>query len=262
MSYQLYHQSIESATLTYSATADTNYPATNMQDRYKNTFFKDTGIGADCDIKIDFGANRTCDYILLGNYFAIPDGGTTLTIDLQRDDNAGFASPTTVFSTENIYSATLTKKLKTFTSCTDRYWRILFKSNTGVTEVDNLQIGTIFLGTAITLSHSPELDVAQSADYLVNVNQGVGGIRSGSIDNTTVRRLWSYPWKLLSETDKTNLQTFRDSVYMNKDLSRYPFWWSPDTGTTLYYARTKGALDMKQQAYQAWTWDANFEEEL
>lgn len=259
MSYQLYHQSIEGATLTYSATADTNYPATNMQDRYKNTFMKDTAIAAaSITIDIDFGATRACNHIILGNYLATGDGHPELT--LQRDDNAGYTSPTTVFASEDISSTTLTNHLKIFGSATDRYWRLSIADD--ITNLINLQIGTIYLGTSISISHSPELDVAQSADYLVNVNQGVGGIRSGSIDNTTVRRLWSYPWKLLSETDKTNLETFRDSVYMNKDLSRYPFWWSPDTGTTLYYARTSGALDMKQQAYQAWTWDANFEEEL
>ena len=261
MSYVLYHQSIESATLTYSATEDTNYPDTNMQDRYKNTFFKDTDIEAPTiTIDIDFGENRTCNHIILGNYLAT--AGEVATLTLQRDDNAGFASPTNVFTAESIYSATLTKKLKTFASCTDRYWRILFKSNTGFTEVENLQIGTIYLGTRVTLSHSPELDITQSGEYSVNINDGVGGIRAGSIDNTTVRRIWEYPFKLLSETDKTNLQTFRDSVYMNNGLSRYPFFWSPDTGTTLYYSRTNGALEMSQQAYQAWQTTLTFEEEL
>jgi len=260
MSYVLYHQSIESATLTYSATADTNYPATNIQDRYKNTFFKDTAIGAvGVNLIIDLGSTRACSSLLIGNYILTVVDTGLLSLQYGTADN-GTDFENNAIENDPFESTTLTNYLETFTSQTKRYWKIVL-SGAG-SNLTNLQIGTIYLGTAITLSHSPELDVAQSADYLVNVNQGVGGIRAGSIDNTTVRRLWSYPWKLLSETDKTNLQTFRDSVYMNKDLSRYPFWWSPDTGTTLYYARTKGALDMKQQAYQAWTWDANFEEEL
>ena len=262
MSYQLYHQSIESATLTYSATADTNYPATNMQDRYKNTFLIDTSPGETVYIIIDFGSARACSHIILGNYQANATSDAELNVKYGTADNGSDFENTSL--TVNIETTGFENYIGTFTSRSKRYWKIQFNNKTGESpdEFNYLQIGTIYLGTAITLSHSPELDVAQSADYLVNVNQGVGGIRSGSIDNTTVRRLWSYPWKLLSETDKTNLQTFRDSVYMNKDLSRYPFWWSPDTGTTLYYARTKGALDMKQQAYQAWTWNANFEEEL
>ena len=257
MSYQLYHQSIEGATLTYSATATTNYPETNLQDRYLNTYFMDAPAG-NVTLKIDFGATRACDYLILGKFYASGSGS------LRYDLHYGTADNGTDFENAALADKALTAAYVTYyeaiTSQTKRYWRLTFESSGGT--LQDIRGAVIYLGTKITLSHSPELDVAQSADYLVNVNQGVGGIRSGSIDNTTVRRLWSYPWKLLSETDKTNLQTFRDSVYMNKDLSRYPFWWSPDTGTTLYYARTKGALDMKQQAYQAWTWDANFEEEL
>ena len=232
MSYVLYHQSIEGATLTYSATPDTNYPITNMQDRYKNTFFKDTGIGVPAvDIYIDFGAVRACSHVILGNYIATAQTNHLLIVQYGTDDN-GSDFDKTSFSSE-ITSATLTNYLKTFTSQTKRHWKLRFDGNGD--EVENLQIGTIFLGAAVTLSHSPELDITQSGEYSVNINNGVGGIRAGSIDNTTARRIWEYPFKLLSETDKTNLQTFRDSVYMNNGLSRYPFFWSPDTGTTLYY---------------------------
>ena len=69
MSYHIYHQSLDSATLTYSGTPDTDYPITNVQDRNKGTYFKDTTPGgASFSIKIDFGVSRTCDYLLLGNY--------------------------------------------------------------------------------------------------------------------------------------------------------------------------------------------------
>jgi len=262
MSYVLYHQSIEGATLTYSATEDANYPDTNMQDRYKNTFMKDTAIGVvSITLKVDLGSTRACDFVILGNYIATGDGGNALfKITYGTADN-GTDFENDAFAWLSINSATLTDYLKIFTSRTKRYWRLEL-GGAGAVNLDDLQIGTIYLGTRVTLSHSPEPNETESADYAVNINQGVGGIRAGSIDNTTVRRLWNYDWKLLSETDKTNLQTFRDSIYMNKDLSRYPFYWSPDTGTTLYYSRTKGELTMKQQAYQAWTWNSNFEEEL
>jgi len=262
MSYVLYHQSIEGATLTYSATEDANYPDTNMQDRYKNTFFKDTAIAAvSVNCIINFGSARACSHIILGNYIATSTDDIVW-LQLEYADDAAFTvNNGTSFLEQAIESATLTNYLKTFTSQSKQYWRITIADDTG-DNLANLQIGTIYLGTSISISHSPEPNETQSADYVVNINQGVGGIRSGSIDNTTVRRLWNYDWKLLSETDKTNLQTFRDSIYMNKDLSRYPFYWSPDTGTTLYYSRTKGELTMKQQAYQAWTWNSNFEEEL
>lgn len=265
MSYILYHQSIEGATLTYSATEDTNYPDTNMQDRYINTFMKDTAIGADdITLEIDFGSARNCDYILLGNYIAT--AGTTCLLDLDGSATGAFGGEeTNIFTGTSINSATLTNKLITagFDSGGEsfQYWLLTFNDVDNVSVTD-LQIGTIYLGLKITLSHSPQPEIGESNDYLVNTNQGVGGIRAGSIDNTDLRRLWSYPWKYLNETDKTNLETFRDSIFMNKGFSRYPFYWTPDTGTTLYYSRTRGELNLFQMAFEAWQWNANFEEEL
>ena len=54
---KFYYQSIDSATLTYSGTASTGFPVTNLQDRNLHTLFKDTGIGAaELFINIDFGS--------------------------------------------------------------------------------------------------------------------------------------------------------------------------------------------------------------
>ena len=264
MSYIIYHQSLESATLTYSATADTNYPVTNLQDRYKNTFFKDTAIGlTEVNIKVDFGTARTCNYILFWNYLITPSSGLIILFSLEYSSTGEFSGEqgTAIpYWTENIYKPSLGNYLKTFASKSYRYWRFRFQGADSI--IDKLQIGAIYLGAQITLSHSPEINDVYSANYDVNINQGVGGIRAGSIDNTTVRRIWQYQWKLLNTTDKTNLETFRDSVFMNKGLSRYPFIWSPDSGTTLYSARTNGELSLKQTAFEAYEWNAVFEEGL
>jgi len=260
MSYTIYHQSLESATLTYSATADTNYPVTNLQDRYKNTFFKDTAIGASITIKVDFGSARACNYIILQNYIATAPAFARFVLKYgTADDGINFENLASDY--EIIHSTSLTNFLDTFTSKTKRYWLLSF-DNAGGDDFNNLQIGAIYLGTQMALGHTPEIGIVYSADYDVNVNQGAGGIRAGSINNATVRRIWQFQWKLLNPTDKTNLETFRDSVYMNKGLSRYPFIWSPDSGTTLYSARTNGELSLKQTAFEAYEWNAVFEEEL
>ena len=264
MSYTIYHQSLESATLTYSATADTNYPVTNLQDRYKNTFFKDTAIGlTEVNIKVDFGTARTCNYILFWNYLITPSSGLINLFSLEYSSTGVFGGEqgTAIpLGYENIYKPSLGNYLKTFASKSYRYWRFRFQSADSI--IDKLQIGAIYLGAQITLSHSPEIGIVYSADYDVNVNQGAGGIRAGSINNATVRRIWQFQWKLLNPTDKTNLETFRDSVFMNKGLSRYPFIWSPNSGATLYSARTNGELSLKQTAFEAYEWNAVFEEEL
>ena len=262
MSYTIYHQSLESAMLTYSAGADTNYPVTNLQDRYKNTFFKDTNIGlTEVNIKVDFGTARSCDYILFWNYLITPSNGVISLFKLEYSSTGVFGGEQGFAIVDvNIYNPSLGNYLKTFVSQSYRYWRLRFHC-LGI-NVKDLQIGAIYLGREITLSHWPEINDVYSADYDVNINQGVGGIRAGSIDNTTVRRIWQYQWKLLNTTDKTNLETLRDSIYMNKGLSRYPFIWSPDSGATLYSARTNGELSLKQTAFEAYEWNAVFEEEL
>ena len=263
MSYNIYHQSLESATLTYSSGADTNYPVTNLQDRYKNTFFKDTAIGlSEVNIKVDFGTARSCDYILFWNYLITLLSGDQVIAYIEYSSTGAFSGEQGIATaTSNLYRLSLGNYLKTFASKSYRYWRLRFYGLSGA-YINNLQIGAIYLGSQITLSHSPEINDVYSANYDVNINQGVGGIRAGSIDNTTVRRIWQYQWKLLNTTDKTNLELFRDSIYMNKGLSRYPFIWSPDSGATLYSARTNGELSLKQTAFEAYEWNAVFEEEL
>ena len=261
MSYTIYHQSLESAMLTYSAGADTNYPVTNLQDRYKNTFFKDTAIGlSEVNIKVDFGTARSCDYILFWNYLITLMGDEVIAYIEYSSTGAFSGEQGIATTTSNLYRLSLGNYLKTFASKSYRYWRLRFCISGAY--INNLQIGAIYLGSQITLSHSPEINDVYSANYDVNINQGVGGIRAGSIDNTTVRRIWQYQWKLLNTTDKTNLETLRDSIYMNKGLSRYPFIWSPDSGATLYSARTNGELSLKQTAFEAYEWSAVFEEEL
>lgn len=261
MSYMFFYQSLETATLTYSATPDTNYPITNLQDRCLNTFFRDSEIGRrSVTIKIDFGSPRRCDYILFGNYLAYGDGETLFQLKYGTADNGTDFENT---ATSGYLSATsITNLLETFkeNSKTKRYWQIQILEDAGF--LDIIQIATIYIGTMIELSHDPELNIVISADYPVKVNQGVGGIRSGAIDCTTRRVIINLNWKYLNSTDCDNLVIFRDAIFMNSDLSRYPFWVTSDSGANLEYMRTRGRLELTQMAYQAWQTNLTLEEEL
>jgi len=257
MSYKLYYHSLEDATLTYSATADTGYPITNMQDRNINTFFKDSSIASgSVTLKIDFGESVTRDYILLGNYIASSVGAVTIT--LKRSSTGAFAGEeTTVFSDETISSATLTNKIKTFTSCTNQYWQITLSHG----DTCDYQIGTIFLGSVFTFVNNPKLELSHGSNFNVTVNQSGGGVRYSQIINTAVRRIWNLDFILLNSTEKTGLETFRDEV-QTSDLSRWPFYFSPDSGTTLYFVRKRGDMEFTQRAFGAWDSNFIFEEEL
>ena len=252
---------IDGATLTYTG-ADTGYPITNIQDRNKNTFFKDSAIGANTiDLEIDFGENTTCDFIFLGNYLATADN--TARIDVHHDDNDSFSSPTTVLSNSEIDSATLTDKYIAITSGGERYWRIHFEDS-AAGDLINLQIGYILMGAKYDLDHNPEYEIPEESGYNIAVKEAAGGARFSQISNTTKRRIWEYQYKAINTTEKTALETWRDNIFMdlNGGLSRYPFIFTDDGGTTHYFVRAIGSLLLTPQAYQLYETNLRLEEEL
>ncbi len=264
--YEFYAQSLDDAVLTYSATEDTNFPVTNIQDRNIQTFFKDTNAGANSvNIEIDLGASRTCDYIFLGNYIAnTVDGNERAEMDLERSATGAFGGEeTVVFADELIDSDSLTDFLKTFSSAGNRYWRIIFHSD-DPGNLDDLQFGTIFLGTLWNWAHEPELRTPEESGYPVTGNQAGGGSRFSQIANTTVRRKWNIPLKFIIESEKVKHETFRDQIFIDEGggFSRYPFYFTDDGGTTFFFARYRGRLRLNQHAYQAWETVHPFEEEL
>ena len=259
--YSIYSPGCDSATLTYSATADTDYPVTNIQDRNKNTFFKDSAIGANnVYIDFDFGASLTADFIFIGNYIAT--GANGVRYDLGHDDNDAFSSQDYAVANEVITSATLTNHLKTWSSEGERYWRLLFEDTDGGNLTD-LQIGYILIGLKFDFNHNPNFEIGYDSGFSVTVNSSAGGSRYSQVANTTVRRTWDLEYELLQTAEKTNLETFRNNIFMNfNGLSRYPFVFTDDGGTTFYFARARGSLLFTPMAYQLYSTKLRFEEEL
>jgi len=259
--FEIYAQSIDDATLAYSATEDTGFPITNMQDRNIQTFFKDSTIAAaTVNLVIDFGAARACDSIVLGNYIATAALRANLTLEAHSAD-AWVGAQTELFADQDIHTATLLDDQISFGSQSFRYWRLVFDDAIGG-DLTDLQFGTIFLGTHWNWAHEPELTLLEESGHDVTINRAAGGSTYSQIANTTVRRKWNIPLEYIVAAEKTKHETFRDTIFPGDDLSRYPYYWSNDNGTTLYYSRYQGRLSLEQQAYQVWKANHVFVEEL
>jgi len=258
MSFIFYAQSIDDATLTYSATPETGYPVTNLQDRSKNTFLNDLTFASDtANLVIDLGAARACNYILLGNYVIASAENVTLTLQCNSSDSW---PGTEALAATTITAAALADKVMTFNSRTYRYWRLVFTSTSGTLLI--ILLANIFLGTYFQLANMPELIQEDSVGYNTIVNEAAGGSRFGYIVNTTARHNLSYEFNYITESEKTNWNTFRDQIYPGENLSRHPFYFSPDSGTTLYYMRTRGIMNFEELAHQAYKLNLKLEQEL
>ena len=64
---KFYYQNIVDSTVSYSGTADTNYPEDNVVNVRKNLLFKDTNFIGITELDIDLKSSRTCNYIILDN---------------------------------------------------------------------------------------------------------------------------------------------------------------------------------------------------
>lgn len=257
-----YAQSIDDANLTYSATEDTDYSIENIQDRNINTFFKDTAIGvATVDIVIEFDSPRLCDYVIFGNYLATSITGETL-VYIQCNTSNSWGAPAYTFGASSIDSSSLTTRKITFNTGSSSYkwWRLHIEGGSSGNIAD-LQIGTIFLGDKWEHNHNPEIGIGENSNYLATARETDGGYRFSQILNTTIRRQWNYKYKYITETEKIKFETWRDAIFVTKGLSHYPFYFSNDGGTTLYYVRNIGKLNLKEHAYQVYETSITLDEE-
>ena len=96
------------------------------------------------------------------------------------------------------------------------------------------------------------------------MNESPGGARYSQIANTTVRRIQELDCGLIQPAEQTKFESFRDDIFMdlNGGLSRYPFVYTDDSGTTFYFARNRGSMKFVPMAYQLYSTKLRFEEEL
>jgi len=103
-----------------SLTADDNFPLANIKDEFLSVRYKPTAVTGQY-IDFDFGADTEIDTFCLSSNLT-----SSATITVQHDDNSSFTSPTTIAITETGEDIIF----ETFTSASDRYWRVNFADST------------------------------------------------------------------------------------------------------------------------------------
>jgi hypothetical protein len=252
---RFYYQGLKDATLSYDGTADTDYPITNLQDMNQNTSFKDTVAASGNELSIDLTAARTCAYIALINYTAATAGKATMAL-YYSDNNVYW---TAEFVDEVIDAATRTNKVLTFTSSSHRYWKIKIFDGTVGGETIAVDIPVILLGTVLTPSHNPEMDMGWRNEFNVGINETPNGIRYGYSENETRRKIWELSYRYLTAADKTALETMADEIVAG-ELSKYPFLYYDDS--TYHWVRLRGGINFKTSAYQAYDTTLILEQEF
>jgi len=242
---KIYYENLKDATITYSGTADANYPESNLNNLSKNSLFKDTGFTGTTYLDFDLGESRTCNSIILGNQDI---SGVTLSLLYSIDDvtyNTAFSG---VSPRDDIIE---------FASYDAQYWRLQFVNDP---LTNNVSIGNIYLGKYLELSHNPELvGTRESLAYGGIVNKNISGYKFGTEFQTSETRFYTYNYQNSSDTEKATIETFGDEVKVTSDYSIYPFYFFQDE---LVFARQVGAFDFEKIAYDCWTIGFNFETEL
>jgi len=262
MSFIIYPHSLDSATIDYNRTHDSGYGEEMLNDRNKNFVFKDSAIGAstfNIDIDLGSGVTRYLDHIILGGYKFSTNSIGDYYLSYSDDDSSYTEITTDSFDEQTVATDLLITFTKT--AAGHRYYRFAAE------EVDSgnltsFELGNFFCGEMITLSTSYNLDTTEGIAYDVISNQGAGGYRYGQIVNTSQRKNWTYNFEYLTSAEKTTIETFANTIYCSSGLSRYPFYFSPDSGTTLHFGRLVGEITFTQIAYQRYSCGFNIQQEL
>ena len=112
------------------------------------------------------------------------------------------------------------------------------------------------------ITTSPGLNVVDGRGYKTIGNEGAGGYRFSQITTTQVRKFWHYEFEYLSTSEKAALVNVAGQFHSNSSFSHYPFYFSDDNGTTIYFSRLIGLLNFTHIAYQAYSTNLSFEQEL
>lgn len=261
--YEFYYEGIDSATITLlNMTADTDFPVTNIQDRNNHTYFTDSSFSQNTvAVGIDFGSGITRDCNVVTVKYKVT--GVAVLGTVQYGDN-GADWTSTDFANEALTENSTVEELWEFTDiAAHRYWRLVWQD--AGDPMTALRVFNILIGDKYQFHHNPELALKTSRGYEVENSEGAGGYRYSRIRNTTKRRRWELDYKYIDSTEQAKLEAWADTVFCHVDNgkpSRYPFYFSDDGGTTIYYVRALGPLVFDQMAYDAFQTKIILEEEL
>ena len=197
---------------------------TNLKDRNPNHKWTSTSLTNQQSVTIDFGSEKSCDSVLLdGINFGdtYDDGPQTQTVLIESSSNGSD------WDSRGTLSNVSTKQALSFSSVSERYWRIYIAVNTG-SFLTYPTIGNIFLGTKITMTNIPyNASHEYGKQYLTTKSRSLNGTWYSSQMFAGAAK-WFIKFANFSDAIRTNLLTLFSGVRGNF----YPFYFS-DSDSTL-----------------------------
>jgi hypothetical protein len=133
--------------------------------------------------------------------------------------------------------------------------------STSTTYAADVTIGEIAVGVICATTYSANVNPLHSYKYQgVDVSQSAGGQRYAT-KRYGKQRAWRLSFDMITDTDKTNLETMFDVV----DGMHHPFWIDFGEADTpqLYFVRfMQDSLNFQKQTHALWTLSIEVEEEL
>ena len=250
---RIYYEGVESATVTTTSTPYSGYPVTNLQDRSPYTSFISNFSASGSNIVIDFGSARACDYVALINYTA--DSRTDMDIAWSTN-NVSYTNVETGIDV----GGSAAQFVRTFTTATKRYWRLIFKDG-DVEYSKDVSIATILIGTIFEPASNPNINETYNVSNAVETLEAQGGQSYAILTNTLQRKRWEYQFNYVSEADRTKWLAMDSTIKTSNKFSLWPFLVYAHN-STFYYGRMVGEMSIQQIAYQAYQLNFDFRTEF
>lgn len=195
---------------TLSATStDSSFPLTNIQTYFADQVWKSASTAANQTLVIDFGAVKTCDFLVLDGFAS----GNADSVVLEADTVSNFASAVTVIAA-GIIDPSLTPTSPayfSFSSTSKRYWRLRYVLSAGSLAAVPY-VGNLYLGAKMDFGY------AYSFPYK-NTNRSYETVEKKALDGRirtsqpyAGRKTWEFDITTLPDATKVLFQTFFQTV--------------------------------------------------
>ena len=118
-----------------------------------------------------------------------------------------------------------------------------------------MSVGEIFIGGTWTFSNRFDRGNAQSKVHGIDVDRSYGNVK-GSNKRFDELKSWNWTWTNISESDKTNLETFENAI----DVVRLKFIYFDES--IYWWVSKTNAFVFTETAYQYYTTSINLVEEI
>jgi hypothetical protein len=202
-----YYCRLADYTLTMSLTEDTSYPLANLKDYFADSLWKSSASTAGQTLVVDFGAARSCNYIVLDN----TNIGSWTTVVLEAADDSGFttnvATPISNIVGAGTAAYNTTAGAYEFSAVSRRYWRLRFATIGAIP-----QIGSLYLGTRLTFETEQEWGFRLDAPTFQTVEAIALDGRIRNSQSIKGRRVHELTFRYHSDTFRSAYETFLATV--------------------------------------------------